>query len=148
MKIIAELSQLSNGQKYAHLTAMDEGKVCEPATMTLLDFVVELHPPADACFEKILSSVKAGEYVPNNPALSDFSVNDKLVWLCPPNVKAGSLLISNENIPEYSVDVGQPQCFLLEVFHSVRRHWLKFLRLVDEEGEQKWLGKRLELDVE
>ncbi|MDP9933667.1 hypothetical protein [Variovorax paradoxus] len=148
MKIVAEFSLLPNGQKYPHLAAINEdGSVCESITLTLLDFVVELHPPAVFLFEELLENARNGKYVPANPALADFSVNEKLVWVRPLDLQRGELRISNENTFEYSVDTGEPQSFSIEFFYSVRRHWEEFLRLVKEEGDQKWLGEKLELNV-
>lgn len=147
MKIIAEIFALSNGTKYPRLVAINEdGSVCESVTLTLLDFVTELHPPAGPLFEKLIEDAKNGRYTPQNPALADFSVNEKLVWVRPLNTQE-ELKISNENIFEYSVDTGSPQIFSIEIFHAVRRHWESFTKTLKEEGDQNLLSRELVLDI-
>lgn len=115
--------------------------------MTLLDFVSEL-PPDDDEFEFLLSQVEAGEYLPEGNALADWSENDKLVWLRPPEAESGQLCISNENVPEYSLEFGRPQRFTIKSFRTLRSHWRNFLRSVHAEGKEKWLGRKLEFEIE
>jgi hypothetical protein len=149
MKITAELSLLSNGHKYPNLSAIQEnGRVCESITMTLLDFVSELHQPANGQFETLLAAVEAGGYMPKDPAKADFSVNDKLVWVRPPEADPGSLRISNENVPEFSVDGGHPQSFSIALFRSTNMFWQDFLLRVNEDGEEAWLGKTMVLNID
>ena len=147
MRIVAQLFQLPNGHTVPSLTAIDEnGDVCEAVKVTLLDFVSEL-PLNDTLFEELLSRAESGSYKPHVLALADWSENDKLIWVRQAEVPLVHLRISNENIPDYSVDGGSPQCFSTATFRSARAHWRAFIRLLNEQGYEHWLGKRLEIEI-
>ncbi|MBW8808599.1 MAG: hypothetical protein JF591_07135 [Lysobacter sp.] len=143
MKIVAGFYTSPDGLSHRHMYAVDAGGDSSPAvTATLVDFVCDLHPPADAIFIDLLSRQCAGSYVPNDPGQADFSVNQKYVWVRPPIAAPGRIVISNEYVPEYSMDDGVPQSFAMESFFSVLEHWRGFLRLSESDG-----GQVLELNV-
>lgn len=143
MKVIAEFYTSPDGLSQRNMHAVDAGgDSCRAVTATLVDFVCDLHPPADAIFIDLLSRQRAGSYVPNDPDQADFSVNEKHVWVRPPIAAPGRIVISNEHVPEYSMDGGIPQSFAIESFFSVLGHWRGFLRLSESDGRQV-----LELDV-
>ncbi len=143
MKVVAEFYMSPDGLSHRNMYAVDaEGESSPAVTATLLDFVCDLHPPADAVFIDLLSRQCEGSYVPNDPEQADFSVNEKYVWIRPPIAVPGSIVISNEHVPEYSMDDGVPQSFAIESFFSVLEHWRGFLLLSESDGRQV-----LELDV-
>jgi hypothetical protein len=145
MKIIAEILKYQSGALIPWLYAVGEdGKVDESISRTLLDFISESYPPADEEFESLLSTAEAGKYVPKDPSLPDWSVNDKNVWLVPPRADAGNLCISNENASDYSVDDGHPQQFSIQQFRAALEHWRSFLRLIQEKGKENIVGKKFE----
>lgn len=147
MKIVADLLLLPSGTSIPRLYALnDNGSFNGEMTDTLLDFISEL-PPADVEFENLLARVESGEYVSKDPNFADWSENDKYVWLFSPYSSEGELCVSNENIPIYSVDEGQPQRFSIETFKVVRRHWKDFLSRVNQDGPESWLGRRYEIEI-
>lgn len=148
MKIVAKITTLSNGQDFPQLLAFEEsGEVSERVTMTILDLIVELHPPADAVLEQLLLASRAGRYIANNSDMADFSVNDKFVWLHPPRAKEGEVCISNENFPDCSVEWGEPQCFSIDAFFLIQERWRAFLRQVADASEENRLEMKAEFEI-
>lgn len=143
MKLIAEFHTSPDGLSRRNMYAVDAGGGRSAAvTATLVDLVCDLHPPADAIFIDLLSRQRAGSYVPNDPGQADFSVNEKHAWIRPPIAAPGRIVISNEYVPEYSMEGGIPQSFAIESFLSALEHWRGFLRLSENDGRHV-----LELDV-
>jgi len=116
-------------------------------TQTLLSLVKESMPPSDAGLEALVTEAEAGRYVPRDPALPDWGVNDKNVWLVAPMAQLGHICITNENVEEYSTEEGgQPQQFTYEQFRIALKHWRDFRKLVAQEGKEKLVGQRYETE--
>jgi hypothetical protein len=145
MKIITEVFKMPSGSIIPLLYAVKEdGQVDRAVTDTLCEFVSHLFPPADKEFESLLAQVDKKRYLPINPLLADFGVNDVNAWLVAPHVKDGGLSISNENIPDYSIDDGQPQNFSMKEFHAIFECWKNFQKIIQEKGAESILGEKFE----
>jgi hypothetical protein len=143
-RLIFEISAVS---KAALIYCIDDlGHVDQAVTWTLLDLLAESSPPYDIQLEQLVEKVEAGRYVPLDPSLPDWSVNDKNVWLVPPIAEHGYICISNENAGDYSEsDGGQPQQFTFEQFRSALKHWREFKELIAKEGKDNLVGRRFEI---
>ena len=145
MKIITEIFRMPTGSLISLLYAVsDDGQVDLAVTGTLCEFVSLLYPPADAEFEDLLTQVKAGTYQSANPLLADFGVNDVNVWFATRNQKDECIFISNENIPDYSIDHGPLQQFSIQEFHAVSACWKKFQQKIRENGAERYMGQKFE----
>lgn len=145
MRIITEVFKMPSGSIIPLLYAVKEdGQVDRAVTDTLCEFVSHLFPPADDEFESLLAQVSAGKYIPTNPLLADFGVNDVNVWLLAPYAKDGGLSISNGNISDYSIDDGQPQQFSIQDFHAISACWKNFQKMLREKGAENVLGEKFE----
>lgn len=144
MKIITEVFKMPKGSLIPLLYAVrEDAQVDRAVTDTLCDFVSHLFSPADTEFEELLTKVGAGKYVPDNPSLADFGVNDINVWLVAPRAQEGGICISNENIFDYSVD-GQPQQFSIQEFRAALEHWKNFQKIIREKGAESIVGEKFE----
>ncbi|MHA6885641.1 hypothetical protein [Ralstonia pseudosolanacearum] len=145
MKIVAEVFKLPSGSMIPQFYCLDEnGDVVRGVTETLLDLIAESLPSQIEQLTAILVSAQKGMYERSDPALADWSVNDKFVWVGPPQAEAGFALISNENIPDFSSDEGEPQKFSIELFISAIDHWNKFGKMISERGAEGLVGDRFE----
>ncbi|UXU87592.1 hypothetical protein [Burkholderia sp. S-53] len=145
MKIVAEVFKLSSGSLIPQFYCHDEnGIVVREVTDTLLDLVAESLPNQLERLVTIMVSAQQGRYERTDPLLADWSVNDKLVWIGPPRVESGFVLISNENIPDFSMGDGEPQKFSIEQFMGAVAHWIKFYKMLAEFGKEGFVGKRFE----
>jgi len=122
----------------------EDASIDRAVTDTLCDFVSHLFPPADVEFENLLAQVSTGKYIPTNPLLADFGVNDVNAWLIAPHAKDGGLSISNENISDYSIDDGHPQEFSIQDFYATSECWKNFQKMIREKGAENLLGKKFE----
>jgi len=145
MRIITEVFKMPSGSIIPLLYAVKEdGQVDRAVTDTLCIFISHLFPPADREFENLLVQVSAGEYVPPNPLLADFGVNDVNAWLVAPYAKDGCLSISNENISDFSIDDGQPQQFSIKDFYATSECWKNLQKNIREKGAENILGEKFE----
>lgn len=119
-------------------------KILRSATNTLLDFIVESVPAELSAVVAVLNLEKQGQYFQQDPNVAVWSVNDKYVWIGPPRVARGFVLISNENISEYSEDGGVPEKFSIEQFLSAVDHWNYFCAVRSEKSEMELLGRKFE----
>ena len=95
----------------------------------------------------LLTSHEAGTYHPEHPEWADFGINDINMWIREPFVERGYVLISNENVEEYSEEYGTPQRFTVAQFRQVMAFWEEFLALVDEKGKEALVGKKFEKEI-
>jgi hypothetical protein len=145
MRIITEVFKMPSGSIVPLIYAAKEnGQVDRAITDTLCDFVSHLFPPADRRFEYSLVRAIEGKYLPPNPLLADFGVNDINVWVVTPNAGDGNILISNENIPEFSSDEGEPQKFSIQQFHATWECWKRFQQNIRENGAESIVGVKCE----
>lgn len=145
MRIVTEAFKMPSGSVIPLIYVVKEnGQVDRAITDTLCDFVSHLFPPADKEFEDLLVRLSEGKYLPTNPSLADFGVNDVNVWLVAPHAGDGGLLISNENIPDYSSDEGEPQKFSIKQFHAMSECWRKFQKNIRENGAESIVGVKFE----
>lgn len=142
-RLVAEISARVEIPVFYCLSEADE--VDRSVSWTLLGLLAESWPPDDSQLEALVAEAEAGRYVPRDPSLPDWGVNDKNVWLVPPMAKPGHICISNENTGEYSTDEGgQPQQFTYEQFRAALKHWREFRELVAHEGKDNLVGRRHE----
>lgn len=145
IRIITEVFKMPTGSIHPLIYAVKEdGQIDQAVTNTLCDFVSYLFPPADMEFKSLLAQVYAGKYLPMNPLLADFGVNDVNVWLVAPHAKDGCLCISNENISDFSIDQGQPQQFTFEEFRKTSECWKNFQEKIREKGAERMIGQKFE----
>lgn len=148
MKIIAEIFRLQSGNCMPQLYCVDDGgEVIHAITDTMLDVVSELSLDELRKLKTLLDEVEAGSYLPNEPSLPDWSSNDKLVWFTPPRVEHGHVLISNENIPAYSIDGGEPQVFTLKQLSETLDHWQRFNEAMRFRGKENLIGEKFEVVI-
>jgi len=145
MIIVTETFKMPGGSVIPLIYALKEnGQVDRAITDTLCDFVSHLSPPADKEFEGLLVRLSEGKYLPTNPSLADFGVNDINVWLVGPHAEDGDILISNENIPDYSSDEGESQKFSIKQFHAMSECWKKLQKNIGENGAESIVGVKFE----
>ena len=145
-KLVADIWKHPQGFLSAKFYCCDADDQLDRAiTHTLLSLVKEAAPPSDAGLEALIAEAEAGRYVPRDPSLPDWGVNDKNVWLVAPMAEPGHICISNENTGEYSTEEGgQPQQFTYEQFRAALKHWREFRELMAREGKDKLVGRRYE----
>lgn len=145
-KLIAEVGVLNGGMLHSMFYCHNaDGQLDCALTHTLLSLVEESMPPSDAQLESLIAEAEAGRYVPQDPSLPDWGVNDKNVWLVAPMAVPGHICISNENTGDYSTEEGgQPQQFTYEQFRAALKHWREFRELMAREGKDKLVGRRYE----
>ncbi|WP_281718220.1 hypothetical protein [Pandoraea apista] len=145
MKIVAEVLKLPSGSLVPQLYSVDEnGSVVRGVTDTLLDLIAESLPNQLERLTAILASAQQGAYERSDPALADWGVNDKFVWIGPPRAEEGFVLISNENIADFSMNDGEPQKFSVAQFLGAIAHWSKFYKMLSERGREGLVGERFE----
>ncbi|WP_123863444.1 hypothetical protein [Burkholderia plantarii] len=148
MKIVAEVYRLPSGSLIPQLFCQSEsGEIVREVTDTLLDLVVESLPSQLDQIVQLLDLAIKGTYSRKDRMLADWSVNDKLVWIGPPRSEVGFIVVSNENIPEFSDVDGQPQRFSIKQFFDVMAHWGKFQEMLVENGKAAYVGHRFEADI-
>jgi hypothetical protein len=148
MKIVAEVYRLPNGLLIPQLFCQNEfGEIVREVTDTLLDLVVESLPNQIDEIVRLLDSAIKGTYSRKDPTLADWSVNDKFVWIGPPRAEIGFVVVSNENIPEFSDIDGRPREFSIKQLLGVVDHWGKFREMIVENGKAAYVGRRFEVDI-
>ncbi|WP_144410183.1 hypothetical protein [Chromobacterium vaccinii] len=148
MKIVAEVFKLPSGSLIPQLYCVGKGGDVERGTTdTLLDLIAESLPYQLEKLVAILVAARSGKYERSDPDLADWSVNDKFVWIGPPRAEIGFLFISNENIPDFSSDEGEPQKFSIEQFLNALAHWEKFCKIISERGRENVVGVRFEIVI-
>lgn len=116
-------------------------------THTLLLFMTLSDARHDAELLALLTEAEAGRYVPQNPNLPDYGINDNNLWLCPPYAEPGKVAISNENTP-YCFDGEEgAQQFTYAQFRAVLKHWREFQVLLARDGKTAWVGRRFETEL-
>ena len=144
-RLIAEISVRAEIPIFYCLN--EAGELERPLSWTLLDLLAESWPPDDDQLEGLVSLAELGRYVPQDPSLPDWGVNDKNVWLVPPMAEPGHICISNENTGEYSTEEGgKPQQFTYEQFRAALKHWREFRELMAREGKENLVGRRYEAE--
>ena len=144
-RLIAEISVRAEIPIFYCLN--EAGELERPLSWTLLDLLAESWPPDDDQLEGLVSLAELGRYVPQDPSLPDWGVNDKNVWLVPPMAEPGHICISNENTGEYSRrEGGQPQQLTYEQFRAALKHWREFRELMAREGKENLVGRRYEAE--
>jgi hypothetical protein len=143
--LAATASRLRSGDCFAHFFGHDECDVPDEAlTNTLLMFVELTDPRHDPELTALLNEAEIGRYVPNDPGLPDYGINDINLWLRPPHAQAGHICISNENT-DYCIDGGGgAQQFTYVQFRVALQHWREFQALLARDGKSAWVGKRFE----
>ena len=147
-KLISEVFRLPSGSLIAQFYCVDDlGQPVRAVSETLLDLISEASTKGEAELEGLVLQMERGLYVPSNPDLPDWSVNDKYVWLRPPMAKIGHICVSNENGEDFSQDEGEPQQFTIEQFRAALTHWRNFKALMDAQGRDAFIGRRFETDA-
>lgn len=148
MKIITYLFEVSNGRFSPSIGSVDENGTPNSAiNFTMIEFIELLDPELRKMVMTLLTSHEAGTYHPEHPEWADFGINDINMWIREPFVERGYVLISNENVEEYSEEYGTPQRFTVAQFRQVMACWEEFLALVNEKGKAALAGKRFEKDI-
>lgn len=146
-KIVAEVMSLSNKSLYPRIYCVsDDGQEDQAVSLTLCDTVWELNGEPIRELERIAKNALEGRYVPDDINLPDFSINDKFIWIRPPFALVGQVCISNENVPELSVDTGAPQSFTMSQFKVVADLASSFLAEITHQGRERLVGCKFEVD--
>lgn len=146
-KIVAEVIRLSDSSLYPRVYCIDgHGIIDEEVTMTLCDVVWELHGQPLFELEQLIEDAQLQKYIPGNPDLADMSSNDKLIFVRPPFVNPGQICISNENIPEFSIDEGMAQRFSLAQFRIAAKAAQNFAGQISMYGLQTLAAHKFEID--
>lgn len=144
-KLIADIFRTPAGGLRSRFYCQDEaGQLDRTVSHTLLMLISESLPPSDSGLEALVVQAEAGRYVPDDPSLPDWGVNDKNLWLVPPMAKPNHICIANENTEEYSSEDGQPPQFTYQQFHTALKHWREFREVMACEGKEKLVGRRYE----
>lgn len=148
-KMIAEVYKLPSGSLMPQMYCIEsDGNVNRAVTDTLLSLVTELNDKMMDELEALVSASEVGTYRPVDPDLPDWGINDKNVWLMPPKAKPGCLCVSNEYVPDYSDDDGEPQQFTRQQFRQALAHWKSFQKLIQERGLPNMIGHRVEVQLD
>ncbi|MCH7310325.1 hypothetical protein [Acinetobacter sp. ANC 4805] len=146
-KIIAELILLTNKSLYPIVYCLDDnGLQNEAISMTLCNAIWELRGKPLLELQRLINLVDSGECHPIDQSLADMSINDKLIWLRSSLAGNSKIYISNENIPEYSVEGGVPQCFSSEQLNVVIKLVSEFELEICTHGKDRLLGNKLEIE--
>lgn len=146
-KIIAEVMLLPNKSLYPRIYCIrHDGVEDEAISLTLCDSVWELSGEPILKLKGIIEDSFLGRYAPSNPDLPDMSINEKLIWVRPPFAVPGGVCISNENVPEFSIDEGTPQSFTSDQFKLVTEVASNFLAEIAKQGRENLLGHRFEVN--
>ena len=145
-KLIADISKKPDGGLRSRFYCQGaDGQLDRAVSHTLLLLIAESVPPSEAGLETLVEEAEAGRYVPRDPSLPDWGVNDKNVWLVAPMAEPGHICIANENTGEYSTEEGgQPQQFTYTQFRAALKHWREFRELMAREGKENLVGRRYE----
>lgn len=145
MKIVAEVFKLAGGSLIPQFYGLrDDGGVDRGVSDTLLDLISESSSAELHKLDSLLNQVELGRYQPANTALPDWSSNDKNIWMTPPRAQPGTIVVSNENVPQLTVDDGQPQRFSIVFAREAIQHWLRFQRQIANSGAETLIGSRYE----
>lgn len=148
MKISAYIFKFESGHFGRNMNAINEdGSLNEAMIHTLINFIFLLSPRSRTEVMNLLASHEAGTYHPEHPEWADFGINDINIWIREPFVERGHVLISNENVDEYSEEYGTPQRFTVAQFRQVMAFWEEFLALVEEKGKAALVGKKFEKEI-
>jgi len=148
MKISAYVFKFESGRFGSNMNAENEdGSLNEAMIHTLINFIFLLDPELRKIVTTLLASHEANTYHPDHPEWADFGINDINMWIREPFVERGHVLISNENVDEYSEEHGTPQRFTVAQFRQVMAFWEEFLALVEEKGKEALLGKKFEKEI-
>lgn len=100
-KLIDDISKTPDGGSRSRFCCQGANGQLDPAVShTLLLLIAESVPPSDAGLEALVAQAEASRYVPRDPSLPDWGVNDKNVWLVGPMAEPGHICIANENTGE------------------------------------------------
>lgn len=142
-KVIAEVFKLHSGMPFADLYALNEdGSPDLALTQTMLCLVSEMDLRMAENVSSLLDSFAAGTYVPEFPDFADWGLNDKNVWLRGSNVPTGHVLISNENVEEFSEEYGSPQLFSIETFRAIISFWVGYISHLKVDGIEAHVGTK------
>ncbi|HFG6956478.1 hypothetical protein [Acinetobacter baumannii] len=145
-KIVAELILLTNKSIYPRVYCIDEkGIENEAITLTLCDTIWELRGKPLLELKELINNSISGKYHPINQELPDMSINDKFIWVRTSFANNNEICISNENIPEYSIDEGLPQYFNFEQFNIVSKLVEDFETEIIKHGKDNLLGFKFEV---
>ncbi len=148
MKIITYLFELSDGRFSPSIGSVNENGTSNAAVnLTMIEFISLLDPELCKMVTNLLTSHESGTYHPEHPEWADFGINDINMWIREPFVERGHVLISNENVDEYSEEHGTPQRFTVAQFRQVMAFWEEFLALVEEKGKAALVGKKFEKEI-
>ena len=148
MKIVAEVFKLASGSPLPQLYGLrDDGSIDRAVTDTLLDLICESRPEELQKLDALFTLAQSGGYQPENAELPDWSSNDKNIWMAAPRARIGTIVVSNENVPELASDDGQPQQFSISAAKDAIRHWLLFLQQLSSSGAENLIGQRFEASI-
>ena len=148
-KLITEVCKLPSGSLIPQMYSLTaNGELDQGITHTLLDLISELDEKLASELEMLVSAAERGTYKPQNPDLPDWGINDKNVWLVSPIANPPCLSISNELIPDFSCDDGEPQQFTRQQFRQVLAFWMEFQNIIRELGISNMAGYRYESQFE
>ncbi|NWB32093.1 hypothetical protein [Pseudomonas gingeri] len=145
MTMIAEIYKHQNGDNFhSVLYCVDMGgSVVRSVTDTLLEVVSEMHASEIGEIEGLFLKAERGEYVPDNPDLPDWGVNDKFVWLGRSDIERGYILISNEYSEDFSSEFGTPQLFSMDQFRAAFKFWMEFQEICKLKGKESMEGEKV-----
>lgn len=135
-KLIADIYRKPDGRmRRRYYCRGADGELDFSVGDTLLILLSQSNRESSAELGSLVSVAEAGEYVPDDPSLPDWGVNDKNVWLVPPMAEPGHICIANEYSDKYFSDEGgRPQQFTYAQFRIALDHWNQFESLLDDIG--------------
>lgn len=144
IKIVAEVERLQNNMIYANLRCVEEDEaLARSVTSTLLDQVSQMYPDMMDELEKLFVMAEKGMYVPDNPFLPDWGVNDMYLWISRPGMERDHILLSNDYVEEFSQEYGQPQLFTTDQYRAAFRFWMEFQELCRLKGKENMVGEKV-----
>lgn len=146
-KIIAEVKLLTNKSFCPRIFCIDQDESEDEAiSLTLCDSLWELCGEPLLKLEGLIADAVSGKYVSKDSNIPDMAINEKLIWVRPPFAAPGGICISNENVPEFSIDEGSPQRFTSNQFNVVATLVSDFSIEIAKQGRESLVNHRFEVD--
>lgn len=138
------IATLENNSRF--LTVFENDILLDSYSRTFGDFLEEHPTEALDKLHDLVVLAQSGKYIPENPDIPDWGINDKNLWLR--NDKFNhQVAMYNEYIEEYSSDEGEPVLMDYDVFLALIRFW-KFFMSEIQINREFWNNKQLEFVIE
>lgn len=146
MKLVAELWE-RGGHQYRLFYCSDMNGGIDNAVSDTLLSLIEMSSWGDGKplkeLDALVTAAEARKYISPNTNLPDYGFNDVNIWLDKPMAPENGICVTNENTT-YCSD-GEPQNFTFQEYWQARSHWIDYLALLKQQGNDAMIGKKFEV---